>query len=117
MSTKEIAMRFLPFKPFSKEKLIEDLSVALPHHKIQHTFGTLQVRTSGFTISGNVVLKCNPKEGWIRTQTNYDHVLVYLIVMFPIGLYLLSKKRKALDLENLVVDKLSQLLESREERG
>ncbi|MGO1245752.1 MAG: hypothetical protein ACTHYC_04465 [Sphingobacterium sp.] len=104
-------MHFLQFKPFSKHELIENLQKALPDYKIQNTFGTLQVRTSGFTVSGNVALKCDPSKGWIRTQTNYDYAYIYLFMMLPLGIYLLSRKQKTIALEQLVIAKLHDLLE------
>src|SRR5690606_25517729 len=107
-------MQFLQFKPFSKQELMEDLKRVLPGYKIQNTFGTLQVRTSGFTVSGNVALKCDPSKGWIRTQTNYDYAYVYLFMMLPLGIYLLNRKQKMIALENLVITKLHDLLEKPE---
>jgi len=60
-------MQKLTFKPFEKAQLIESLKENFPKYKIQNSFGTLQVRTSGFTATGNVKLKVNAKKGTVTT--------------------------------------------------
>ncbi len=107
-------MNKLNFKPFIKEDLIEKLKANFPEHKIQTGFGGLQVRTSGFTATGNVKLNISPKKGTITTQTNYDMVVLFIIICWPLGLYVYSKKQKQKDFENLVVEKLNEILEPAE---
>ena len=104
-------MQNLQFKPFSKEELIIGLQKKFPQYKIQTNMGTLQVRTSGFTITGNVQIKHNPKTGKITTSTNLDMVVVYLFTLLPLGIYILAKKENAKRLENEVVEGLKELLE------
>ncbi len=104
-------MQQLQFKPFSKEMLIEGLRKKFPQYKIQTSMGTLQVRTSGFTITGNVQLKNNPKTGQVTTSTNLDMAFVYLFVMLPLGIYILAKKENTKRLENEVIQGLKEILE------
>lgn len=104
-------MQKLTFKPFEKAKLIEALKVNFPSYKIQTSFGALQVRTSGFTATGNVKLKVNAKKGTISTQTNYDMLILMLIVSFPLGIYVYTKKEKQLKMEHDVADRLNEILE------
>ena len=104
-------MQTLHFKPFSKEKLIEGLYKQFPHRKVQTNLGTVQVRTSGFTITGNVGLKLNPKKGTITTNTTADMVFVYLFFMLPLGIYILAKKSKTKALEAEVIAGLKEILE------
>lgn len=104
-------MQTLQFKPFSKEALIKALEQKFPHRKIQTSFGALQVRTSGFTITGNVVLKTNPEKGTITTQTNVDNMFLFLLLSLPIGIYILAKKEKTVALENEVIAGLKAILE------
>lgn len=105
------AMQTLHFKPFSKEQLMEGLYKKFPHRKIQTNLGTLQVRTSGFTLSGNVVLNINPGKGIITTKTNLDMLVVYLLFLLPIGIYMLAKKDKTVALEREVVAGLKEILD------
>lgn len=104
-------MQNLQFKPFTKEQLVEGLRKTFPQYKIQTSMATLQVRTSGFTITGNVVIKNNPKTGKITTQTNHDMMMTYLFVLFPIGLYIYLKRDNAKRLEAEVVEGLKKILE------
>ncbi len=104
-------MQQLQFKPFSKEALIAGLQQQFPQYKIQMGMGTLQVRTSGFTITGNVAIKCKPASGKITTSTNLDMVFVYLFLMLPLGIYILAKQGRTKRLESEVVAGLKQLLE------
>lgn len=73
--------------------------------------GTLQVRTSGFTITGNVAIKCKPEQGKITTSTNLDMAFVYLFFMLPLGIYILAKQARTKQFESEVVAGLKQLLE------
>lgn len=104
-------MQTLLVKPFSKEKLIDDLRRKFPHRKIQTNLGTVQVRTSGFTITGNVQLKLKPKQGAITTNTSADMVFLYLFLFLPLGIYMLAKKEKTKALEDEVVAGLKEILE------
>ena len=104
-------MQTLHVKPFSKEKLIEELYSKFAHRKVQTNFGTVQVRTSGFTITGNVALKLNPEKGIITTRTSADTVFVYLIFCLPLFIYILAKKSKTKALEDEVMAGLKDILE------
>lgn len=104
-------MQSLQFKPFSKEQLVEGLRKTFPQYKIQTSLGALQVRTSGFTITGNVLIKNDPKTGKVTTQTNLDMAIPYLFVLPPIGIYIFMKKDKAKKLEAEVVEGLNRILE------
>lgn len=90
-------------KPFTKNELIEELRKKFPQYKIQTSFGALQVRTSGFTLTGNVKIDTNPDTGKITTTTQLDS-MPFLIIMFPIGLYVLAKKQKIKDFENEIIE-------------
>lgn len=104
-------MQNLQFKPFDKDELTVKLKEAFPEYKVQTTFGNLQVRKSGFTITGNVALKITPEAGITRTQTNLDMALIFLLVSLPIGIYIYMKAEKTKALENEVVAKLKEILE------
>ncbi|WP_298488080.1 hypothetical protein [uncultured Maribacter sp.] len=103
-------MQELQFKPFEKAQLIETLQEKFPQYKVQNTFGNLQVRTSGFTLTGNVKLNVNGIKGKIKTQTNYDMLILFLIISFPIGIYIYAKKEKQKAMENEIVNKLQEIL-------
>lgn len=104
-------MQNLIFKPFTKAALIEGLHKQFPQYKIQTGFGTLQVRTKGFTLTGNVQVKSDPGKGKITTQTNLDMAFVLLIFCFPVGIYVLTKKEKIKQIEAEVVAGLKRILE------
>ncbi|MBT2619340.1 MULTISPECIES: hypothetical protein [Chryseobacterium] len=104
-------MQSLLFSPFSKKEFIEDLRKTFPQYKIQTSFGALQVRTSGFTITGNVKINANPETGMVTTQTNNDMPIVYLIFQFPIAIYIRMKKDKIKRLEDEVVEGIKKILQ------
>lgn len=104
-------MHNLQFKPFSKNELIDGLKRTFPQYKIQNSFGVLRVRTSGFTLTGNVQINTNPETGKVRTQTNNDMSIFFLIFYFPIAMYMKTKKEKMIRLENEVVEGLKKILE------
>lgn len=103
-------MQNLQFRPFSKKEFIEDLRKTFPQYKVQTSFGTLQVRTSGFTITGNVKINTNPETGMVSTQTNSDIPFFYLIFQFPIAIYIRMKKDKIKRLEDEVVAGINRIL-------
>jgi len=103
-------MQQLHFKTFEKAQLITSLKENFSQYKIQNSLGTLQVRTSGFTLTGNVKLNVNATKGKIKTQTNYDMLILFLIISFPIGIYIYTKKEKQKAMENEVVNKLQEIL-------
>ncbi len=88
--------------------LIKWLKNEFPNYKIQTGFGGLQVRTSSFTLTGNVKINVMPKKGIITTQTNYDMVILFILLIFPVGLYILSKKDKQKQMEQEVADKIKK---------
>lgn len=102
-------MQRLNLKPFSKNELIEGLRKTFPQYKIQTSFGALQVRTSGFTLTGNVKIDTNPETGKITTQTQLDSK-AFLILFFPIGLYVMMKKEKIKRFENEVIEGIKKIL-------
>lgn len=65
-------MQNLNVKPFSKNDLVEGLRKKFPQYKIQTSFGALQVRTSGFTLTGNVKIDAFSESGKIKTTTQLD---------------------------------------------
>ncbi|MGD1842459.1 MAG: hypothetical protein ACFB0B_16445 [Thermonemataceae bacterium] len=104
-------MQKLSFKPFERKILINKLKEAFPQYKIQDSLGNLQVRTSGFTVTGNVQLGLKPNKGEITTRTNLDMVWAYILFALPLGIYILSKKNKQLAFENEVAQQLREILE------
>ncbi len=102
-------MQNLNVKPFSKNDLVEGLRKKFPQYKIQTSFGALQVRKSGFTLTGNVKIDTWPETGRITTTTQLDS-MPFLIIMFPIGIYVWAKKQKIKDLENEVLDGIRTIL-------
>ncbi len=109
-------MTELNFKPFDKKMLIEQLKIQFPNYKIQKGFGgdaisPLQVRTSGFTITGNVAVKTIPEKGFVKTQTPLDMVLPYWFFFPPIALYITLKRKKQRAMEEEVIEKLKKILE------
>lgn len=104
-------MQNLSFKPFSKNEFIENLKKTFPQYKIQTGFGALQVRTSGFTLTGNVKLNTKPELGHVSTETASDSALLYLIFCFPIGVYMYMKKEKIKKLENEVIEGIKTILQ------
>jgi len=104
-------MQQLSFKPFLKETLIVELQKMFPQYKIQTSLGTLQVRTSGFTVTGNVAIKCKPGAGEVTTSTNLDSAMIYLFFSLPLGVYILAKRGRTQQLENEVVEGIKQILE------
>ncbi|SHL70951.1 hypothetical protein [Chryseobacterium polytrichastri] len=103
-------MRSLNFKPFSKDELINGLKKTFPQYKIQTSFGALQVRTSGFTLTGNVKINAKPEIGKVTTETASDSALLYLIFCFPIGIYMYMKKERIKKLENEVIEGIQKIL-------
>lgn len=103
-------MMKLNVEPFDKQLLIEGLKISFPNYKIQTTFGSLQVRTSGFTVTGNVKISAKHKKGKITTQTNYDMVSFFLLFFFPLGLYIFIKKEKQKKMEREVVNEIKKIL-------
>lgn len=106
-------MQTLQFEPFLKSELIEGLKKTFPQYKIQTSFGMLQVRTSGFTITGNVRINATPETGKVSTQTNNDMSMFYFIFQLPIALYIRAKKEKIIRLENEVVEGIKQILDQK----
>ncbi|PIF45958.1 hypothetical protein CLU96_2974 [Chryseobacterium sp. 52] len=104
-------MQHFQFKPFSKKEFIEGLKKTFPQYKIQTGFGALQVRTSGFTLTGNVKIATNPEIGKVSTETCLDSATLYLIFCFPIGIYMMMKKQKVKKFENEVIEGIKKLLE------
>lgn len=104
-------MEKLTFKPFSKAVLIDALREKFPHLKVQHHFGVVQLRTSGFTVTGNVGLILHPKKGRITVNSSADKIFLYMFIAFPIGVYALFKRKKARAMEKEVVAGLSEMLE------
>ncbi len=100
----------LNFEPFNKEEFIEKLKEEFPNYKIQTGFGGLQVRTSGFTLTGNVKINVNAKKGTVTTQTNYDMAIIFLLFFTPVGLYIFMKKEKQKAMEQEVVEKIKSIL-------
>jgi hypothetical protein len=105
-------MQDLQFKPFSKSELIDGLKKTFPQYKIQTSFGFLRVRTSGFTMTGNVQINYNPETGYVRTQTNNDMSTFFVIFYFPLAMYIKAKKEKIIHLENEVVEGIKKILEA-----
>ena len=103
-------MTVLKFDSFDKHQLIEKLKTNFPDYKIQNSLGTLQVRTSGFTVTGNVKLDVKPKTGIIKTSTNYDMVAIFILCFFPMGIYIYLKKEKQKKMENEVIEGLKKIL-------
>lgn len=103
-------MQSLQFRPFSKKEFIEDLRKTFPQYKVQTSFGTLQVRTSGFTITGNVKIEANPETGMVTTKTNSDIPIFYFIFQFPIAIYIRMKKDKIKRLEDEVFAGIKRIL-------
>ena len=56
-------MTVVNFSPFDKHELIDQLNIHFPNYKIQNSLGTLQIRTSGFTATGNVKIDDKQKNG------------------------------------------------------
>ncbi|QNL47948.1 hypothetical protein H8S90_14100 [Olivibacter sp. SDN3] len=104
-------MKKLTFKPFLKATLIERLREKLPHYKIVTSMGSLRVRTSGFTVTGNVHIKTKPGAGKVKTSTNFDMAFFYLFFSLPVGFYLFLKKEKMIKLEDEIVQALKEILE------
>lgn len=100
----------LSVAPFEKEVLVEGLTQAFPQYKIKTGMGAFQVRTKNFTVTGNVQLKIKPKKGEVTTQTNYDMRIAYLIISFPLALYIMSKKDKQKAMEKEVADMVVKIL-------
>ena len=104
-------MKALRFKPFSKEQLIEGLREKLPYRKITANFGAVQVRTSGFTLTGSIGLKLKPERGTITMTNGLDMVVILLFFFLPLGIYVLARSRRIKALEAEVVAALNELLE------
>lgn len=104
-------MQKLRFKPFSKEQLVEGLKAKLPHRIITTNFGALQVRTGGFTVTGNIGLRLKPEQGTVMTSNSLDMVIILLLFCLPLGIYVLAKRGKIKALEAEVVAALKELLE------
>lgn len=97
--------------PFDKTTLTKGLKNEFPKYKIQTGLAGLQVRRSGFTITGNVKVKVKPQKGEITTQTNYDMVILFVIFLWPLGLYILLKKDKQKRMEKEVAEKIKEILQ------
>ncbi|WP_312390161.1 hypothetical protein [Chryseobacterium sp.] len=104
-------MQTLNFKPFSKNEFIDGLRKTFPQYKIQTSFGALQVRTSGFTLTGNVKLNTVPEIGKVSTETALNSAMLYLIFCFPVGLYMYMKKEKIKKFENEVIEGIKKILQ------
>lgn len=96
-------------KPFTKNEFIEELRKKFPQYKIQTSLGALQVRKSGFTLTGNVKIDTNPDTGKITTTTQLDS-MPFLIIMLPIGLYVWFKKQKIKDFEEEVIEGIKAMM-------
>jgi len=107
-------MQTLQFQSFSKEALITDLEQKFPQYQIKKSWGSINVRTGGFTATGNVNLKINEKEGKITTRTNFDSAILFVLFCWPLGLYIYSKKAKQLAMETEVIEGLKEILNSAE---
>jgi hypothetical protein len=103
-------MQHFQFKPFSKSEFIEQLKKTFPQYKIQTGFGALQVRTSGFTLTGNVKITTNPEIGKVSTETCLDSAVLYLIFCFPIGIYMMMKKQKVKKFESEIIEGMKKIL-------
>ena len=103
-------MTTLNVQPFNKQDLIEGLQTSFPNYKIQENFGPIQVRTSGFTLTGNVKINAKQKEGKITTQTNYDMLVLFLLLLFPLGIYIYLKKEKQKQMELEVVHEIKKIV-------
>ncbi|MGO1245157.1 hypothetical protein [Sphingobacterium sp. JB170] len=103
-------MKVLRFKPFSKGQLIEGLREKLPDRKITANFGAIQVRTSGFTLTGSIGLKIKPERGMITMTNGRDMVVILLFLFLPLGIYVLARSRRIKALEAEVIAGLNELL-------
>jgi len=77
-------------KPFTKNEFIDELRKKFPQYKIQTSLGALQVRKSGFTLTGNVKIDTNPNTGKITTTTQLDSMPFLCQLAFAFG----QKNRK-----------------------
>ncbi|WP_223607796.1 hypothetical protein [Chryseobacterium sp. OSA05B] len=103
-------MQHFQFQPFSKSEFIERLKKTFPQYKIQTGFGALQVRTSVFTLTGNVKITTNPEIGKVSTETCLDSAVLYLIFCFPVGIYMMMKKQKVKKFESEVIAGIKKIL-------
>lgn len=104
-------MTKLEYQPFDKKELREKLAEKFPQYLVRSSFGNTQVRTKGFTVTGNVNLNLNGKKGLVKTQTNYDMFVVYLLFFWPLAIYIYTKRDKQKKLEEEVVTKLNEILQ------
>ena len=107
-------MTVLNVEPFNKKEFVEELKASLPNYKVKLGFGITTVRTSNFTVTGNVQINMYPKKGKIKIQTRYDSVILWLIFITFLGIYVYLKKKKQIALEQEVVEKIKTILKERE---
>jgi len=93
-------------KPFTKNEFIDELRKKFPQYKIQTSLGALQVRKSGFTLTGNVKIDTNPNTGKITTTTQLDSMPFLCQLAFTFG----QKKQKIKDFENEVIEGIKAMM-------
>jgi len=105
-------MTDLQFPPFDSIELMDNMKKRLPEYNIQKSpFGNyFKVIKKGLTVTGVVQVKTRPKEGLIKTKIPFDNVLLTIIILIPLGLYILIKKSKQKELEQKVIDELTSIL-------
>lgn len=95
-------MTILPYPLDETDSLVTHLSDTFPEYAVNKRFGNIQVRTSGFTLTGNVAIKPNKRQQHLKLSTNYDMRMLYWFLNWPIAIYVTTKKDKQLAMEQEV---------------
>lgn len=103
-------MTRLQFAPFDKEKLVEQLKKVFPSYIVKKSFNTIQVRKKKITLSKAVEIIPRPKKGTIRIRGHIHFLIVWIMISFPIAIYLWVKRKHTYALQEEVAFQLKSIL-------
>lgn len=103
-------MTLIPYTLATLDPLAHHLSQILPRYKVIKRFGNLQIRTSNFTLTGNVTVRHHKKKQRLKLSTQYDMLVLYWFVNWPIAIYLTVKKEKQQAMEQEVTIAIEKFL-------
>lgn len=105
-------MKKFEFSPFDADSLISKFKEKNPTYKVQKLpiGNRYKVMLDGVSSTGILQLHLKPKEGKIKTVLPSDRALLFLLILLPLGIYLMFTKKKQQAFEKQVMDDISAIL-------
>ena len=108
-------MKTLQTTQLNRDFLFEELKKSFPDYLIKKQFGNIGIRKKKFTITQQVGLMINKKNGNIRTNTALDMVFIYIMFCWPLAVYTWIKKKEIKALEDEVLEEVDRILISQKQ--